>query len=646
MVISTVSNKPCFENKDRQAIRGLIFDKLKKISLTEDLTLVNSALRALINHQTPDSNLSPTLSSRIQMIQEIIDDPSMWGIPAHKYKAFHQIIFDCLNEEIIYFIEKQKQLIQMTQEFEKQMFSKIEKELIWLAPEKLGRVGEAIKNEALKQARLELSKEQRIDEEKGLTSNKDLENKKKELGSRIPSTEKFHESVRRQLEEGRIGARWTMESLFGHESVVTHYLVQDQILCKEDYLNLTVYEFVQFGSDWLKPIYSRFKEPPKEPFTTQKIKYIVYSEPKFQRLKKIQHFKGKLEELAELLKGYEGDRDVILEAIKRDGKILKYAHEKFREDREIVLEAVKTDGSALKYVHEKFREDREVVLAAVKSEGIALKYAHKKFREDREVVLEAIIQDEIALQYASDELKDDRELILKVIDQKGLILEFVSDRLKNDRELVIRAVNQDGWALEFASDELKNDRTVVLTAVRHHGWALQYASNTLRSDKKIVSAAVEQDGSALEFASKKLRQNRKIVLKAIKQKGEALEFASKMLRNDLELVLIALEQNGLAYRYLSKNFKSDRNIILKALQQNGFALGLLKKDLRNDRELVLEAVRQNGEALKYASDALKKDRELVLEAIRQNGRAYEYVDEELKLDNDVLIALELYSFAG
>ena len=67
-----------------------------------------------------------------------------------------------------------------------------------------------------------------------------------------------------------------------------------------------------------------------------------------------------------------------------------------KDDREIVLEAVKQDGRALEYASAALKDDREIVLEAVKAE-LAL------YKDDL-----AIVQ----LKYASAALKDDREIVL------------------------------------------------------------------------------------------------------------------------------------------------------------------------------------------------------------------------------------------
>ena len=102
-----------------------------------------------------------------------------------------------------------------------------------------------------------------------------------------------------------------------------------------------------------------------------------------------------------------------------------------------------------------FRDDKEIVLEAVKENGRALQYASKLLRNDKEVVLEAVKQDGRPLEYASNELKNDKEIVLKAVKQNGWALEYVSQQFQNDKEIVLAAIKQEGLALQFAAKEIK-----------------------------------------------------------------------------------------------------------------------------------------------------------------------------------------------
>ena len=79
-----------------------------------------------------------------------------------------------------------------------------------------------------------------------------------------------------------------------------------------------------------------------------------------------------------------GDREVVMAAVKQNGRALARASLELRGFRAVVLEAVKQDGTALKYVSDELRGDREVVLKAVKQSGLALGFASANLRGDQE----------------------------------------------------------------------------------------------------------------------------------------------------------------------------------------------------------------------------------------------------------------------
>lgn len=88
---------------------------------------------------------------------------------------------------------------------------------------------------------------------------------------------------------------------------------------------------------------------------------------------------------------YQDDQDIVMQAVKERGLLLKFASESLKDDKNIVLEAVKRDGDAFEYASNRLRGDREILLTA--SEGWfwnekAFQYASEELRSDREVVLE------------------------------------------------------------------------------------------------------------------------------------------------------------------------------------------------------------------------------------------------------------------
>ena len=195
---------------------------------------------------------------------------------------------------------------------------------------------------------------------------------------------------------------------------------------------------------------------------------------------------------------------ISLEDGDRTTTLLQHASKELQGDRDIVLAAVEKDGDALQYASPELRSDDKVVLVAVAQDTIdhgpnrALQYASKELRSDREFILKAVTENGFALQYASEELRSDQEVVLAAVTNDGMAIQKASPTLKSNRTFILKAVEQAGATLGFASRELKADRKVVLAAVTNDGLAVLYAP-TLQRDPEIFWAAVNQNQDVVEF---------------------------------------------------------------------------------------------------------------------------------------------------
>ena len=88
------------------------------------------------------------------------------------------------------------------------------------------------------------------------------------------------------------------------------------------------------------------------------------------------------------------------------GKCLQYASNELKKDRDIVLEAIKRDGTSLMFANPKFQNDEEIVKIAIEKDGRALAFVNDKFKDNKEIVLKAVKNDALALSFVSKELKN------------------------------------------------------------------------------------------------------------------------------------------------------------------------------------------------------------------------------------------------
>jgi len=247
--------------------------------------------------------------------------------------------------------------------------------------------------------------------------------------------------------------------------------------------------------------------------------------------------------LGENLIPYKNDKEIVMAAVKENGKALRHASEELQADKKIIMQALKKDGRALLFASKSLKADKEVVMEAVKQDGHSFEYASKELRSDKEVVMEAVKQQGRSFEYASKELQADKDVVIATI-KSGYpdVLRYHSEitkKLRADKEVMMAAVKKNGEVLYSAHPKLKSDKELVMAAINKDGHNLYYASPALKADKKIVMEAIKKRATALEFAAKELKSDKELVMMAVKKNRNALKYASKKLQADQELIALS-----------------------------------------------------------------------------------------------------------
>lgn len=105
------------------------------------------------------------------------------------------------------------------------------------------------------------------------------------------------------------------------------------------------------------------------------------------------------------------DKQAVLTAVAKDGRVLEYLNTELRKDKDVALTAVSCRGESLQHVDNELRKDKEVVLAAVSNHGNSLRYASDDLRADRDVVRAAMAQEPLSLKFAKEGLNQDDEFL-------------------------------------------------------------------------------------------------------------------------------------------------------------------------------------------------------------------------------------------
>lgn len=341
------------------------------------------------------------------------------------------------------------------------------------------------------------------------------------------------------------------------------------------------------------------------------------------------------------------NKELFLEAVAQDGKLLEYADQSLKRDRDVVLAAVRRYGYALKYADETLKRDKTIVLEAVNSSGDALKFASAELRSDKEIVMAAVRQNGRSLEAA---LVRDRDIVLAAVKQIGRALKYAPAAMQDDEEVVEAAVMAPDIipAFEHASPRLKRDAAYILkllTKNKSHccDKTLAYADASLRNDKDFMSKALAINVDFLKYAGEAIKKDDKeTALYAINNDrygfGRPFAQLDSSMKDDIDVAWAAIKRYGGSYKDLSDRLKKDRALALAAVKWGAFMWKHLDPSLKDDPGFIREAAALNPEVIEHMDEKLRQDKAIVLIASTHSKNAEKLIKGSLKKDKDVVLA--------
>jgi len=136
----------------------------------------------------------------------------------------------------------------------------------------------------------------------------------------------------------------------------------------------------------------------------------------------------------------------------KSGVSLNYYNDTIRDDKNICLLAINCDSGNYKYVSQRLHDDRDIIIETIKKDGKIFQHIPNNFRDDKEITLLAVKSYPYAIQYASHTLKHDRDVCLEVVKQKGELLEYIP--IKDDKEIVLEAVKNNPKAMYYTTEDI------------------------------------------------------------------------------------------------------------------------------------------------------------------------------------------------
>ncbi len=535
----------------QDAYRDMVADVLRKIPAQEDKQEVIAALEVILQDHFTLESVPASLKEYVSKIRDFIDNPDEFVANPEQYAAFQQVIKKRVKQEI-------KSLKQETPE----------------------------------------AKTQRMSEQKAIAENQAAEKKrytelvtelaKKRGNAYQQSTESLFEFIKNQRNTDQIGEDWKMEALIGHESVITHFLVEKKILSREDFLQLTVHEFTVLGDPDYESKYQQIFAPESLPISLDRLKGDMKEEMSIAAIK---------QSIISQLK----DRDIV--SYSDVSTFINELPSEYKKDKDIGLFAVQRDGLALEFLSPELQNNREIVLAAIEREGLAFRFASEELQKDKELLMVAIQQNQAIVEFIPETVQKELRLIdlIRAEDdisthpliEKGYISKEDFLQLTVYDFLIIKNEGLKQEIIEKEKEELTKQNIIDQIKTEENAFNLAYfiaykLPQELQDDKEIALAALERSGAVFQFLSEKLKNNRNVVLVAVEQDGLNLEFVSEKFQNDEDIVKIAVQQNGLALEFASPALKGEHYIALMAAMQNRAALGFVDESIKDIIEVMVD----------------------------------------------------------
>ena len=166
----------------------------------------------------------------------------------------------------------------------------------------------------------------------------------------------------------------------------------------------------------------------------------------------------------EIISGFEDDKDVVIEAIKKNYFAIKKASARLRDDKDIAL-LVANKTYAIKYVSERLRKDYDVALASLTGgNGSAYSYLDNKYKTDPDMMAMAIRNQLIELRLKN---REEYDKIVNLLDYSFLNMDDTFADVKTyDKKNSVSLVDTIMSAINRKEIDYKENKKVSLDEER------------------------------------------------------------------------------------------------------------------------------------------------------------------------------------
>ncbi|CAE7381901.1 Upf2 [Symbiodinium natans] len=241
-----------------------------------------------------------------------------------------------------------------------------------------------------------------------------------------------------------------------------------------------------------------------------------------------------------------------------------------RSDRAIVLAAVNaSQGRALAHASATLRGDKEIVAEAVKRNGLSLRHATPAMRADRDLVLTAVRECPMALEFASDMLRKDHDFIVNAVRVSARAAGCVAEELQRNLSFAGELLSAFPAVFAHLPPQLRTSSDFILRAVRCNGDVLRFATGW-HSHPEVVLTAIQKAPQAVHFVDASLRQRAEFGTAAVMVNPWVFEQLGSQHRNDLALALQAARAQPALAHFAGDNIKGKVLSLIQKEQSEAF----------------------------------------------------------------------------
>jgi len=302
----------------------------------------------------------------------------------------------------------------------------------------------------------------------------------------------------------------------------------------------------------------------------------------------------------------KADREIAKVAFKKDGSMLEFAPDEFKNDKEMVLIAVDT-GDAYLYASDELQHDKEVVLLALEWDSAILEEFDEEFYEDLEVMYKAIYMDAENFEYLVEELQEEKDVAKKCVSLNCDVYDYLCDELKGDREIIETAI-QNGYLLAGFLHSTENykeiyeDKELIALAIACNGGnELCLAAKDIIESGEFAEKAITKGLCKIEGLNKQRRYDKKTV-KAVFANMSDESIARKTAVNVMGLPVELLLDDDFMLELIS-----DNEYVFQAMTKEWFRENSKREiNVKVDTAFCKKASKANPKTIKYMSNDMKK----------------------------------------